>query len=447
MSTNSPGDGPGRSSPWSATLPPDQMPLEAFFRSGVSSIPVALVPLHGGSIRLTNPKAVQAELQVATRHYLHITDVRQFGKGGIVCRSPDQACVHDLLKCSSFGSMQVSAFIPPHLACTKGIVRGVDATLSPAETLEKLSAAGAIAIYRCNRIVDNKRVPTESVIATFAGTSCPSEIKVWPLIFRVDPLASRPIQCRNCWRFGHSLGGCKSGMRCCMCGESHSPNECTAQSHKCCLCGGAHKADEPSCPARAQEIQVLEIMDKRRCSRREAISAVKEREHGYASVTARHQAMIDANISQVIADAVEKAMAKMMERVVESVTECLSGLLASQMGLMAQAGTIQTAGLSRNTLPAKVDGLNATPPDEGPLSSFPTKSGSCLGSQTYTADSQENASMDVDSRVQKRRASPLKATDTIPSSKSQKVLPKVKATANILEEAVASAVLSSPEGR
>ncbi|XP_065297005.2 uncharacterized protein [Dermacentor albipictus] len=51
------------------------MPLEAFFRSGVSSIPVALVLLHGGAIRLNYPKAVQAELQGATHHYLHITDV------------------------------------------------------------------------------------------------------------------------------------------------------------------------------------------------------------------------------------------------------------------------------------------------------------------------------------------------------------------------------------
>ncbi|KAH8034097.1 hypothetical protein HPB51_020114 [Rhipicephalus microplus] len=46
----------------------------------VNSIHVALVPLHGEYIRLTNPKAMQAELQSAMRHYLHISDVWQFGK-------------------------------------------------------------------------------------------------------------------------------------------------------------------------------------------------------------------------------------------------------------------------------------------------------------------------------------------------------------------------------
>lgn len=447
MSTNSPGDGPGRSPPWSASLPPDQMPLEAFFRSGVSSIPVALVPLHGGTIRLNNPKAVQAQLQAATHHYLHITDVRQFGRGGIVCQSPDQACVYDLLKCSSFGSLQVSAFIPPHLACTKGIVRGVDSNLSPAETLEKLSAAGAISVYRCNRLVDNARVPTESVIATFAGTSCPTEIKIWPLIFRVDPLASRPLQCRNCWRFGHSIGGCKSSLRCCTCGESHSASDCSAQSDTCCLCDGAHKADYSNCPARNQEIQILEVMDKRRCSRRDAIVAVKERAHGYASVTARHQAVVDGTLSEVIAQAIEKSMAKIMERIVESVTECFNGLVSSQLVQLLPTATAQPmhSEMNATTPHAQEDEVIATSlikqvrPIPGSSSKDTTSS--------VNSDSQDTSNMEIDVRAQKRRFSPLENTTLRSISKSKKILSEVNSKSNILEEAVASAVLSSPEGR
>lgn len=92
--------------------------------------------------------------------------------------------------------------------------------------------------------------------------------------------------------------------------------DCSAESEKCCLCGGDHKADYPTCPARKQEVQVLEIMENRRCSLREAISAVKEREHGYASVTARHQAFVEKNMSQVIAHAVEKSVAKMIGSVI-----------------------------------------------------------------------------------------------------------------------------------
>lgn len=223
-----------------------------------------------------------------------------------------------------------SAYIPPHLACSKGIVRGVDAQLSPAETLEKLSVAGVVAVYRCNRVVDNKRVPTESVIATFAGTSCPSEIKAWPLIIRVDQLASRPLQCRNCWRFGHSAGGCKSDGRCCRCGDAHSNRECTAQEDMCCLCGGQYAADNADCPIRQHEMQVLEIIDKRRCSRREAIATVKERLHGYAGVTAR-QMYTDTSLAQAVEIGVDKAMAKLMDQIAISITECIAQAVSNQI--------------------------------------------------------------------------------------------------------------------
>lgn len=126
-----------------------------------------------------------------------------FVRSRIVCRSPDQDYVRDLLKCSYF------VLIPPHPACTEGIVRGVNTQLSPAETLEKLSVAGVVAVYRCNRVVNDKCIATESVIATFSGTSCPSGNKAWPLMFRSDQRVSRLLQRKNCWKFGRSVGGCK----------------------------------------------------------------------------------------------------------------------------------------------------------------------------------------------------------------------------------------------
>lgn len=430
MTNSSPGQG---RCPWSASVPPNQMPLEAFFRSGVSSIPVALVPLNGGSIRINNPQAIQADLKSVTHHYLHITDVRQFGRGGIVCRSPDEACVADLLKCSSFGSIKVNAFIPPHLACTKGIVRGVDSRLSPSETLEELSAAGVIAIYRCNRVTDNVRVPTESVIATFAGTSCPSELKIWPLIFRVDPLASRPLQCRSCWRFGHSAGGCKSSPRCCVCGEGHPGNECATQTEKCCLCGGAHQANNSDCPSRSQEIQILEVMDKRRCSRREATVAVKERSHGYAGVVARQPAAMDSTISEAIATAVEKSMAKVMERLVESVSDCISQIVSAQLTQLLQATSVP--------LPNVVPELNMP---NLPIVST-DKESNMAGPSNLELD--DVSTMDVESRAPKRRGSPINVgSNSRPHSKPKKSPNGAELTDSILERAIATAVLSPPEG-
>ncbi|KAK8783716.1 hypothetical protein V5799_009917 [Amblyomma americanum] len=69
--TRSPGQ---RRSPWSASLPSHEMPLEAFQRSGVSSIPVALVPKDGGSTKINNQGPLQAALEAATSLYEAITE-------------------------------------------------------------------------------------------------------------------------------------------------------------------------------------------------------------------------------------------------------------------------------------------------------------------------------------------------------------------------------------
>ncbi|XP_077489523.1 uncharacterized protein LOC144100441 isoform X1 [Amblyomma americanum] len=50
------------------------MPVEAFQRSGVRSIPVALVPKDSGSIKINNPGPVRAALQAATSLFEAITE-------------------------------------------------------------------------------------------------------------------------------------------------------------------------------------------------------------------------------------------------------------------------------------------------------------------------------------------------------------------------------------
>ncbi|KAH8009325.1 hypothetical protein HPB51_014461 [Rhipicephalus microplus] len=53
---------------------------------------------------MKNPKAIQVELRKATSHLQEITEVRQFGRGGIICCSADQECIRELLQCSEFAA-------------------------------------------------------------------------------------------------------------------------------------------------------------------------------------------------------------------------------------------------------------------------------------------------------------------------------------------------------
>ncbi|KAH6921926.1 hypothetical protein HPB50_006675 [Hyalomma asiaticum] len=77
-----PASGPGQGSPWSASRPTESVPLQSFFRNGVGSLPVALVPTDVGAIRLSESELFQQDLRKITGRYLDIEEVRRFGKTG-----------------------------------------------------------------------------------------------------------------------------------------------------------------------------------------------------------------------------------------------------------------------------------------------------------------------------------------------------------------------------
>lgn len=448
MSFSSPGQG---HSPWLASTPAKDWPIDYLLRSGARSVPVALVPTDGGSIPMKNPKAIQVELRKATSHPQEITEVRQFGRGGILCCSADQECIRELLQCSEFAAHPVSPFIPAHLACSKGLVRGVDTSLTPADVLDLFSVAGVISVYRCTRTIDNIKSPTESVIVTFLGTVRPSEIKAWPLIYKVEPLSPKPLQCLKCWRYGHSVRGCRSVLRCRLCGENHDSRECSSEKERCCLCNGAHPADSADCAAKERELAILDIVERKRCSRREAVAEMQERSKGYASVAARNTTAMDASLATSIAEAVEKAMEKAMERLANNLFESLAQLVSNQLSqILGVASTNdwapQTSLVSQRTeIESATTRQRAVSPEAG--TSKTTEDGD------LTDDSEACADMDMDSHKALKRTRSPQSKNSSHNSKSKKYLSKKEFFENmskkdflrkdILDQAVSATVLSS----
>ncbi|XP_075746566.1 uncharacterized protein LOC142803999 isoform X1 [Rhipicephalus microplus] len=72
--------------------------MDLFLRNGIFAVPVALVATNECTIRMNNLKVILAQLRAATTHFQSISEVRQFGNGGIFCLSSQQLCVQDLLK-------------------------------------------------------------------------------------------------------------------------------------------------------------------------------------------------------------------------------------------------------------------------------------------------------------------------------------------------------------
>ncbi|XP_075725351.1 uncharacterized protein LOC142761754 [Rhipicephalus microplus] len=137
MSLSSPGQG---HSPWLAALPVKDWPLDTLLRSGDSHVPVALVPIKVGFIPMKNPKLIQLELQKASSLFRKITEVRQFGRGGILCCSADQDCVRELLNCSEFAAQPGEKCAAASAAATGASTRELS---NPAATTSSRASASS----------------------------------------------------------------------------------------------------------------------------------------------------------------------------------------------------------------------------------------------------------------------------------------------------------------
>lgn len=121
-----------------------------------------------------------------------------------------------------------------------------------------------------------------------------------------------------------------------MCAGQHNAKECTAHERRC-LCKKSHAADDINCPPRAQEMQIIEIVQQKRCSRHEARIIIVERSRGYASATRRINQAIDSSIPQAIPSTIERSMAKAIENLFVTFTESLAQIVNAQMTQMLQS--------------------------------------------------------------------------------------------------------------
>lgn len=200
---------PKNSYAWPASLSAGEVCLDHFMFNDLNAIPIVLQTVRDDCIKLKNPKRILELLSQTTLHFKDISKVKQFRRDGVVCRTTNSVCDSDLLHCSRFRGHPVKTFIPHHLACAKGVVRGTDSSADATGGLHLFKELGAAEVYQCNVVVEGQRVPTELCNVTFAGIFCPSEIKVWPLVFGVHKFGRKPQQCKNCQRFGDVAINCK----------------------------------------------------------------------------------------------------------------------------------------------------------------------------------------------------------------------------------------------
>ena len=122
----------------------------------------------------------------------------------------------------------------------------------------------------------------ETILIIFSLTLPPEYLKIpgEAGTTRVSEYLERPMKCRNCQEYGHTHKFCqrKNNHRCSKCArDGHEIINCTQNEARCYHCDGQHTSFNIRCQEYIFQVEVKNIQQKKRVSRREAVMIVKDR--------------------------------------------------------------------------------------------------------------------------------------------------------------------------
>ena len=82
----------------------------------------------------------------------------------------------------------------------------------------------------------------------FEGHILPSDIKIEGQKRELLPYLPKPLQCKNCSKYGHTHNKCRNPSKCAFCGSEDHKTTWNCGSPKCLNCGQNHHARSKTCP-------------------------------------------------------------------------------------------------------------------------------------------------------------------------------------------------------
>ena len=216
-----------------------------------------------------------------------IKNVKRLGKtGAYLIECPDEKTSKQLLVRNATMFIDRKIKVTPHR--TMNTCRGV-ITVNMVDIHEHLEEGlrdqGVTNVHRVSRSGN----PTNTYFLTF-GTPTPPEFIKIPFMARI-PVRSyvqKPLQCFNCWRFGHPQSKCQANQVCRHCGSKAHEGACPTPT-VCCNCKGSHSPTDKTCPSYLKEVKIQKIRSEQRISFAEArklVEAAAPNGQSYAAVTA-----------------------------------------------------------------------------------------------------------------------------------------------------------------
>lgn len=188
-------------------------------------------------------KSERCNIFLITRHLqrrignIQRGDITRFGMNKVLvhARSRTQSLILMSMKLSEDDILKE---ITPHLGFSygKGVIFNRELYDFPEQEI----------LDMCSTSVWNvKKTKNNMIILTFIDPEVPYHIDIDLERLSVRPLKPRPMQCYNCYKYGHPSKYCKENKVCNIC-SSAEHGECTS-TPKCVNCGSAHSSLDKNC--------------------------------------------------------------------------------------------------------------------------------------------------------------------------------------------------------
>ncbi|XP_053389700.1 uncharacterized protein LOC128552683, partial [Mercenaria mercenaria] len=188
--------------------------------------------------------------------------VKKLRTGDLLVEIEKAAHAQNLLKMTNFFGHPCKCIAHRTLNSSRGVISCPDLDGVPeTEIVQGLAEQHVTAARRVKIKRDGKEIITNTIILTVGIPFLPSSVKVGYLQTKVTQYIPNPLQCYNCFKFGHNESNCKGDFICHKCkqnGFSHEPDRC--KGPLCCVnCGEEHSARSRACKTWRIEKEVLNV--------------------------------------------------------------------------------------------------------------------------------------------------------------------------------------------
>ena len=281
---------------------------------------------------------------------LPFDNLKRYGKNILIKASDEtQAELLSKFKAPSTGNIKS---ITPHKSFNtpKGVIYSKDlACFSEEEILEMCPHN----VYQVRKL----RGANSAILLTFSSTFLPDYITFDHLRVKVKQYRARPIQCYNCYEYGHVVTHCTKSKKCIVCSQHHQEwDKCELPSY-CFHCSGNHSPTSRDCPRKKFEQEVVEVAQNQHISigsaKRQVMAANKDPTSSYASAIKRLKTSTNqSDMKRSISD-----NSKTSKRISKEVAMVAEALNLTPISSSKASGK----GLNTNTSPLSDDESDSLP--------------------------------------------------------------------------------------